>query len=56
MPTICHEFEKRHSSVDWARRYDRWRSSQRSARRSCPLRILMIKALPMIMVRERVED
>jgi hypothetical protein len=55
MPTICHEFDKRHSSVGWARRYDRRRSSQRSAWGSCPLRILMIKTLPLIMVRERVE-
>lgn len=56
MPTIGHEFDERHRSVGGARRYDRCRSSQRSARRSCPPRILMIKTLSTIMVRERVED
>jgi hypothetical protein len=44
MPTVGHEFDKSVGSVDRARGDDRRRDSRRSAWRSSPLRILMIKA------------
>ena len=55
MPTVCHEFDNSLSSVGRGGRDDRWRSSQRSTWGSRPLRTLVIKALPMIMVRDGLE-
>ena len=54
MPTICHDCDRRLNTGGRVRRDDRWRRSQRSARGSRPLGILMIKTLSMIMVRLRV--
>ena len=55
MQTVCHDFDKRLSRGNWARRDSRQRSSQRSARGSNPLGILMIQTLSMIMVRVRFD-
>jgi hypothetical protein len=55
MPTICHDFDRRFSTGGRVRRNNRWQRIQRSARGSRPLGILMIKKLPMIMLRLRLD-
>lgn len=51
MPTIGHDFGKRRVVRDKVSRSNGWGSSQRSGGRNYPRGILMIKRLPMIMIR-----
>ena len=55
MPTICHDFGKRRIVRGKASRSNGWGSSQRSGWRNCPVGVLMIKRLPMIMIRVRCD-
>ncbi len=55
MPSLPHEFKRRLCTSTWLGRDDRRRLGQRRARGSWPLRILMIKAQAVIMIRQRVE-
>lgn len=55
MPAVPHEFNRKLNIRTWLRGDDRRRLGQRRARSSWPLRILMIKAQAVIMIRQRVE-
>lgn len=55
MPTVGYEFEERSRGVSCVRRNREGWSTSRSARRSGPLRFIVIEALPVIMVRRGLE-
>ncbi len=56
MPAISHHVDNRRASRNQARQRARWRSSQRNTGRSPPLKILVVKALSMLVLGEGVDS